>query len=221
MLRHGIPPRSRTALRAVSAALPRLGLRRRRSRGRSPTASELKLRDRTLRGAAPARPQPVGHRLLGRASADPARRRPPDQAHLLQPAARAPARTAEPDVAATAPAGAASPTSSRCAQTREMAGALVLPGHGEPITDHVALIDERFRLHAAARAKIHGLIAERPRTAYEIAQRDVGQRRRHPGLPDALRGARPRRPAARRRARRRGASDDGVVRFESLAQPGD
>ena len=24
---------------------------------------------------------------------------------------------------------------------------LVLPGHGRPITDHAALIDERFRLH--------------------------------------------------------------------------
>jgi glyoxylase-like metal-dependent hydrolase (beta-lactamase superfamily II) len=47
---------------------------------------------------------------------------------------------------------------------------LVLAGHGEPISDHVALIDERFRLHARRAEKIRGLIAERPRTAYEIAQ---------------------------------------------------
>ena len=46
----------------------------------------------------------------------------------------------------------------------------MLPGHGEPITDHVALIDERFALHRRRAEKIHGLIAERPRTAYELAQ---------------------------------------------------
>jgi hypothetical protein len=47
---------------------------------------------------------------------------------------------------------------------------LVLPGHGEPITDHRALIDERFALHRRRAEKIQRLIAERPRTAYEIAQ---------------------------------------------------
>ena len=46
----------------------------------------------------------------------------------------------------------------------------MLPGHGDPITDHVTLIDERFALHERRAEKIHGLIAERPRTAYEIAQ---------------------------------------------------
>jgi glyoxylase-like metal-dependent hydrolase (beta-lactamase superfamily II) len=54
--------------------------------------------------------------------------------------------------------------------TREMDVELVLPGHGDPITDHRALIDERFALHRRRAEKIHGLIAERPRTAYEIAQ---------------------------------------------------
>ena len=38
------------------------------------------------------------------------------------------------------------------------------------MTDHVALIDERFALHERRAAKIGGLIAERPLTAYEIAQ---------------------------------------------------
>ena len=55
-------------------------------------------------------------------------------------------------------------------RTREMEIELVLPGHGDPIEDHRALIDERFRLHERRANKIHGLIAERPRTAYEIAQ---------------------------------------------------
>jgi glyoxylase-like metal-dependent hydrolase (beta-lactamase superfamily II) len=55
-------------------------------------------------------------------------------------------------------------------QTREMAAELVLAGHGDPITEHAALIDERFRLHERRADRIYGLVAERPRTAYEIAQ---------------------------------------------------
>jgi glyoxylase-like metal-dependent hydrolase (beta-lactamase superfamily II) len=55
-------------------------------------------------------------------------------------------------------------------KTREMPAELVLPGHGDPITDHVELIEERFRMHKRRAEKIHGLIAEQPRTAYEIAQ---------------------------------------------------
>jgi len=47
---------------------------------------------------------------------------------------------------------------------------LVLTGHGEPIDDHVALIDERFRMHERRARKIAKLIARRPRTAYEIAR---------------------------------------------------
>jgi hypothetical protein len=47
---------------------------------------------------------------------------------------------------------------------------VVLPGHGEPVTEHAKLIDERFALHERRAAKIGGLIADRPLTAYEIAQ---------------------------------------------------
>jgi hypothetical protein len=47
---------------------------------------------------------------------------------------------------------------------------LVLPGHGDPITDHRSLIDERFALHRRRAEKLAGLIAERPRSAYELAQ---------------------------------------------------
>jgi glyoxylase-like metal-dependent hydrolase (beta-lactamase superfamily II) len=56
------------------------------------------------------------------------------------------------------------------AATREMDAGLVLPGHGEPITDHRALIDQRFVLHRRRADKIHRLLAEQPRSAYEIAQ---------------------------------------------------
>jgi glyoxylase-like metal-dependent hydrolase (beta-lactamase superfamily II) len=56
------------------------------------------------------------------------------------------------------------------AATRAMDAGLVLPGHGDPITDHRALIDQRFVLHRRRADKIHRLLAEQPRSAYEIAQ---------------------------------------------------
>jgi glyoxylase-like metal-dependent hydrolase (beta-lactamase superfamily II) len=55
-------------------------------------------------------------------------------------------------------------------KTREMDVSTVLPGHGDPITDHRALIDERLSMHERRAAKIHRLITERPRTAHEVAQ---------------------------------------------------
>jgi len=55
-------------------------------------------------------------------------------------------------------------------RTREMDLDLVLPGHGDPITDHRSLIDERFAMHRRRADKLHRLITERPRTAYELAQ---------------------------------------------------
>jgi glyoxylase-like metal-dependent hydrolase (beta-lactamase superfamily II) len=55
-------------------------------------------------------------------------------------------------------------------KTREMDIDLVLPGHGDPITDHKSLIDQRFEMHARRAEKLYGLIEERPRTAHELAQ---------------------------------------------------
>jgi len=55
-------------------------------------------------------------------------------------------------------------------KTREMPAEIVLSGHGEAITDHVALIDGRLAGHDRRKEKIYGLIAERPRNAYEVAQ---------------------------------------------------
>jgi glyoxylase-like metal-dependent hydrolase (beta-lactamase superfamily II) len=55
-------------------------------------------------------------------------------------------------------------------QTRELPAETVLPGHGEPVTDHVALIDERFAMHERRAAKIAGLLDGHPQTAYELAQ---------------------------------------------------
>jgi glyoxylase-like metal-dependent hydrolase (beta-lactamase superfamily II) len=55
-------------------------------------------------------------------------------------------------------------------KTRELPAEIVLSGHGDPITDHVALIDERFEMHRRRAEKIYGLIAEEARTGYELAQ---------------------------------------------------
>ncbi len=55
-------------------------------------------------------------------------------------------------------------------RTREMPAEIVLPGHGDPIVDHVALIDDRIAKHDRRKEKIHKLIAEQPRTGYELAQ---------------------------------------------------
>jgi glyoxylase-like metal-dependent hydrolase (beta-lactamase superfamily II) len=54
--------------------------------------------------------------------------------------------------------------------TREMPVEVVLTGHGEPVRDHAALIDERFAMHERRARRIAELVAERPLTAYEIAQ---------------------------------------------------
>jgi glyoxylase-like metal-dependent hydrolase (beta-lactamase superfamily II) len=55
-------------------------------------------------------------------------------------------------------------------KTREMPAEIVLSGHGEPIVDHVNLIDDRIAKHERRKEKICKLIAERPRNAYELAQ---------------------------------------------------
>jgi glyoxylase-like metal-dependent hydrolase (beta-lactamase superfamily II) len=55
-------------------------------------------------------------------------------------------------------------------QTREMPAEIVLPGHGDPVVDHVALIDDRLAKHERRKEKVFGLIEERSRTGYEIAQ---------------------------------------------------
>ncbi len=55
-------------------------------------------------------------------------------------------------------------------RTREMPAEIVLSGHGEPIVDHVALIDDRLAKHERRKEKIYELIAEQPRSGFELAQ---------------------------------------------------
>jgi glyoxylase-like metal-dependent hydrolase (beta-lactamase superfamily II) len=54
--------------------------------------------------------------------------------------------------------------------TREMDLRVVHPGHGDPVEDHRALIGERFDMHERRANKLHGLVAQRPHTAHELAQ---------------------------------------------------
>ncbi|MDQ6835160.1 MAG: MBL fold metallo-hydrolase [Actinomycetota bacterium] len=53
--------------------------------------------------------------------------------------------------------------------TRELPIELVLPGHGDPFTDHVALIDERLRMHERRADKLLRMLSPDPLTAYEMA----------------------------------------------------
>jgi glyoxylase-like metal-dependent hydrolase (beta-lactamase superfamily II) len=55
-------------------------------------------------------------------------------------------------------------------RTRELPAEIVLSGHGEPITDHAELIDQRFAMHQRRAEKLYGLIAEESRTGHGLAQ---------------------------------------------------
>lgn len=54
-------------------------------------------------------------------------------------------------------------------RTRELPAEIVLPGHGEPVTNHVALIDERLAMHERRAERLLELIAREPMTAYQLA----------------------------------------------------
>jgi glyoxylase-like metal-dependent hydrolase (beta-lactamase superfamily II) len=55
--------------------------------------------------------------------------------------------------------------------TRELPAELVLSGHGDPIKDHVTLIDERLAKTERRKRKIHDLIRDQgPITGHELAQ---------------------------------------------------
>lgn len=55
--------------------------------------------------------------------------------------------------------------------TRQMDVGVVLTGHGDPITDHEALIAARFAMHRRRADRFLGHLAEGPLTAFELAQR--------------------------------------------------
>jgi glyoxylase-like metal-dependent hydrolase (beta-lactamase superfamily II) len=166
MLRHGIPADIVTALRAVSASFRAWGSAVEVTRPLA-DASKLRLRDRTL--SVLHRP---GHSPSDTVFLDESRSILLAADHLIKHISSNPllARPLDsgPDYAGPRPQALVTYLAS-LERTRAMDLSLVLPGHGQPIVDHVGLIDERFRLHRRRAEKIHRLIASRPQTAHEIA----------------------------------------------------
>ena len=163
MLRNGIPEDVVSALSSVSQAFRAWGARADVTRVLR-DGEELRLRDRTLH--VHHRP---GHSPTDTIFHDRERRILISADHLLGHISSNPLITRPTDGSDERPQALVTYLRSLEA-TRAMDVELVLPGHGDPITDHRTLIDERFTLHRRRAEKIHRLIAEQPRTAYELAQ---------------------------------------------------
>ncbi|MGH2915517.1 MAG: MBL fold metallo-hydrolase [Solirubrobacteraceae bacterium] len=165
MGRHGVPAELVIALGAVGAAFRAFG-----SSGRVTLplgdGESLTLRDRTLTalhrpGHSPSdtvlwdeerRILLAGDHLLARISSNPLLSRPLDGT---------PADGPRPHALLAYIAS--------LKRTRELPAQLVLGGHGPPIADHVALIDERLKMHERRARKLLGMLSDGPLTAYELA----------------------------------------------------
>jgi glyoxylase-like metal-dependent hydrolase (beta-lactamase superfamily II) len=165
MRRHGIPEDLVTALGATAAAFRSFG-----SSGEVTCAlrdgGRLELRDRTLQVLHRPGHSPSdtlfwderrgiligGDHLLAHISSNPLVSRPLDDGEDPRRRPRALVQYLE---------------SMRA--TRELPARLVLSGHGEPITDHAALVDERLRMHQRRARKIRRLLEKGRLTAYELA----------------------------------------------------
>jgi glyoxylase-like metal-dependent hydrolase (beta-lactamase superfamily II) len=169
MLRHGIPQDVVMALRTLSRLTRAWGTQSRVDT-RVPDGEHLRFAGRTMRvlhrpGHSPSdtlfhdeaagvviggdhllphiSSNPLMHRPIGGRSGDPSERRPHALLNYIESMRR----------------------------TRAMERVrVVLPGHGDPVTDPVKLIDDRLRMHERRADKLHRLLVERPRSAYEIAQ---------------------------------------------------
>jgi glyoxylase-like metal-dependent hydrolase (beta-lactamase superfamily II) len=163
MLRHGIPEDVASALESVSRAFRAWGARADVTRVLS-DGERVELRDRVFE--VHFRP---GHSPSDTVFYDPERRQLLAADHLLKHISSNPLITRSRDGSAGRQQALVTYLES-LEKTRAMDIDLVLPGHGEPITDHRKLIDDRFALHRRRAEKIYGLIAERSRSAYELAQ---------------------------------------------------
>ena len=164
MTRNGIPPEVVTALASVSRGFRAWGARADVTQSLR-DGEDLRLRDRTLRAV--FRP---GHSPTDTVFHDAERRILIAADHLLAHISSNPLMTRPLD---GGPRPQALVTYLESLQnTRAMELDLVLPGHGDPITDHRAVIDSRLRLHRRRADKIRRLIAEAgPVSAYDLAQR--------------------------------------------------
>ena len=164
MRRHGIPADMTTVLGAVGAAFRAFG-----SRGQVThdlhDGDELSLRDRTF--SVMHRP---GHSPSDTIFWDSQRRILIAGDHLLAHISSNPLvhRPLDPQAPRTRPQALIQYIDSMLA-TRELPAQVVLSGHGEPIVDPAALIDERLRLHRRRAEKMLRMLDPEPLTAYEIA----------------------------------------------------
>jgi glyoxylase-like metal-dependent hydrolase (beta-lactamase superfamily II) len=169
MRRHGIPEDMATVLGAVGVAFRAFG-----SRGnvtqKLRDGDQLSLRDRTF--AVMHRP---GHSPSDTIFWDADRRILIAGDHLLAHISSNPLihRPLDPGAPRTRPQALIQYIDSMRA-TRELPAQVVLGGHGEPITDPAALIDERLRLHQRRAQKMLRMLQPEPLTAHEIALRMWG-----------------------------------------------
>ena len=162
MLRHGIPPDVAQALQSVSLAFRAWGSRA--SVGRVLREGEtIELRDRSLEVA--FRP---GHSPTDTVFHDRDRKLLIAGDHLIKHISSNPLISRLVGSKERPQSLVTYIESLKATQSMDLD--LVLPGHGDPVTDHAELIESRLALHERRAEKIHRLIAERPRTAYEVAQ---------------------------------------------------
>jgi glyoxylase-like metal-dependent hydrolase (beta-lactamase superfamily II) len=174
MRRHGIPQDMATVLGSVGAAFRAFGSRGEVTRELR-ESDQLDLRDRSLQVL--HRP---GHSPTDTVFWDEQRRILIGGDHLLAHISSNPliSRRLE-DPAAPEDLDAQARASSRpkallqyldsLKATRGMPIELVMPGHGDPIVEHVSLIDERLRMHRRRAQRIAGMLEGGPMTAFEIA----------------------------------------------------
>ena len=165
MKRNGVPDAVVVALRAVSAAFRGWGAKAQITMPLR-DGDELKLRDRTF--TVHHRP---GHSPTDTIFHDASRRELLGGDHLIARISSNPLITAPLDGSGERPKALL--TYLRSLRATQAMGDIdvVHAGHGETVTDHAGLIDQRFRMHDKRAAKIHKLLSEEPLTAHEIAQR--------------------------------------------------
>jgi len=184
MLRHGVPSDLAGALGAVGAAFRAFGS------GGTVTmklhdGDALTLRDRTFQvshrpGHSPSdtvfhdaerRMLLAGDHLLAHISSNPLVSRPLSAERAPIPGAGAVATT---DDGADHRPHALLDYIASMEATRGMAADIVLAGHGPPVLDHGALIDERLRMHGRRAGKLRRMLEPAPLTAFELASRMWG-----------------------------------------------
>ena len=162
MLRHGIPPDVAQALQSVSLAFRGWGSRASVERTLR-EGDRVELRDRSLEVL--FRP---GHSPTDTVFHDPERRMLVAGDHLIKHISSNPLISRR--IGSKERPQSLVTYIDSLRRTQALDVDLVLPGHGDPVTGHADLIESRFRMHARRAEKIWKLIAERPRTAYEVAQ---------------------------------------------------